>query len=143
MKRKIRHHSPPMSDDVRGGLAPQALSRQEFGRRLSSLMLAKEWNQSELGRAAGIGRDSISTYINGKTWPTPLALSKLSKALGVTPEELLPNAIAEAMEVEHPAFSVREAVGHPDRVWLTINQAVPFGVATDIMALLKTFKSAA
>ena len=34
-----------------------------FGRKLKELLSAKSWNQSDLAKATGMGRDSISTYI--------------------------------------------------------------------------------
>ena len=86
---KLAHHSLPASADTTSNLMPRELTKQEFGRRLHGLMLAKDWNQSDLGKAAGLGRDSVSTYIRGLTFPTTRALRRLADALGV-PEKPLP-----------------------------------------------------
>lgn len=135
MARKSRFASPPteLPDDA---LTPKALTRQEFGRRLTSLMLARDWNQSDLGRAAGIGRDSISNYINGKTFPTPQLLKRLAEALGVEREQLLPNSMMSAIEDEHPAVELKAAAGHPGKAWLRINRAMSFETGAKIIALI-------
>ena len=133
MPRKSRHTVEPASGV---DLTPRALTKQEFGRRLHSLMLAKGWNQSELSREAGLGRDSVSTYVNGHTFPTPKALKALSGALGVTAEELLPNGMMSAMEDEHPAIELRQATGHPGKAWLRINRAMSFPAAAKIIEII-------
>lgn len=135
MPSKQRHSSPP-SDDLRANFVPRELTKQEFGRRVQSLMLAKDWNQSDLAREAELGRDSISTYVNGRTFPTPRALRKLAKALGVEESELLPNGMMKALDDEHPAIELKQAAGHPGMAWLRINRAVPFSVAAQIIALI-------
>ena len=47
-------------------LSQKVLQKQEFGRRVYALMMEKPWTQSELARASGLGRDSISQYVRGK-----------------------------------------------------------------------------
>lgn len=126
----------PASEEARQHLTPRALTKQEFGRRLQGLMMAKDWTQSDLARASGMGRDSISKYINAISFPTPLALKKLAESLGVTKEELLPNALMQALDDEHPAVELKQAAGHPDKAWLRVNRAVPFDVAARIVALI-------
>jgi transcriptional regulator with XRE-family HTH domain len=133
---------PPMAEEVVTGLEPRELTRQEFGRRLQNLMLARGWNQAELSRQASkqgttIGRDSISTYINGHTFPTPLKLDALAKALGVPREQLLPNSMMQAMDAETPAIELKQAPGHPDKAWLRINRAMSFDAAAQIIAIIK------
>ena len=48
---------PPAMEPVTTQVTPKALTKQEFGRRLQARMLEKEWNQSDLARASGLGRD--------------------------------------------------------------------------------------
>lgn len=135
MARKSRFALPP-ADMPDGGLTPRALTKQEFGRRLFQLMMARSMSQSDLARAAEMGRDSISTYVNGKTFPTPLALKKLADALGVEQEELLPNGMMAAMEDEHPAVELRQAAGHPDKAWVRVNRSMSFATAAKIISLI-------
>jgi transcriptional regulator with XRE-family HTH domain len=136
MSRKSRSTMAPQAIETTPILTPRALTRQEFGRRLQQLMLAKSWNQSDLARAADLGRDSISTYVNGKTFPTPVALKKMADALGMEPQELLPNTMMNAMDDEHPAVELRQAAGHPGKAWLRVNRAVSFGTAAKIVELI-------
>ena len=56
---------------VKTDLTPKSLTKQEFGKRLYSLMVERGWQQSDLARAAGIGRDSVSTYMRGHSLPGP------------------------------------------------------------------------
>lgn len=135
MVRKSRFALPP-SDLPEGTLTPKALTKQEFGRRLYALMMARNMNQSDLSRAADMGRDSISTYIAGKKFPTPKSLQKLADALGVEPNELMPNGMLAAMDEEHPAVELRQASGHPDKAWLRVNRSMSFTTAAKIIAMI-------
>lgn len=146
--RTQRQSLPPSSDADVTGLEPRELTRQEFGRRLQALMLGKGWNQAELARRASaggtkLGRDSISTYINGHTFPTPLKLDALAKALGVSREQLLPNSMMQAMDAEQPAIELKQAPGHTDKAWLRINRAMSFDAAAQIIAIIKADDSKA
>lgn len=136
MAHKSRHTMPPAMEPVTTQVTPKALTKQEFGRRLQARMLEKEWNQSDLARASGLGRDSISTYINGKTFPTPLGLKRLASALMCQPDDLLPNAMMAAMDDEFPAVELKQAAGHPGKAWLRVNRALSFGTAAKIIALI-------
>jgi transcriptional regulator with XRE-family HTH domain len=146
MARSNRHFSPPGA--VPAGLAPAPIARQEFARRLHKLMRAKNWNQSDLARVAfgttedargytvARGRDSISSYLRGTTIPDPKNRDKLAKALGVSPEELLPNGLFDAMEQEEPSLEIKQVVGHPGQAWLRVNQLVTFDQALKIAGIL-------
>ncbi|CUW38827.1 protein of unknown function(Lambda repressor-like, DNA-binding domain,33-105) [Magnetospirillum sp. XM-1] len=136
-------------DEVEQQLTPEMLSRQDFARRLQRLMKARGWNQAELAKHAfgtitdrrgyetPQGKDSVSGYLAGKRMPGPKKLSLLARALGVEPEELLPNIIASAAENEHLSFSMRELAGHPGRVWVTINRLLPTSTALKIGLLIE------
>lgn len=117
-------------------LTPRALTKQEFGRRLHNMILERNWNQSDLARAAGLGRDSISTYVAGKTFPTPRALERLAEALQVDKNDLLPNAMMAAMDDEHPAVELKQASGHPGKAWLKVNRAMSFSTAAAIIDII-------
>lgn len=65
-----------------------------WGRKIERLMLDKGMSQADLSRAAGMPRNNISTYINGRSYPTPLNLHKLARALSVEPAEIaVPGAL--------------------------------------------------
>lgn len=118
------------------------MSKQEFGRRLQKLLDERNWSQSDLVRQVEgvtgnrMGRDAISTYINGRSFPTPKSLNQLCQAFGLTREELLPNSIINAHQDEHPAFEMRAAAGQPGRAWVRVNRLMSFETATEIARLL-------
>lgn len=127
--------------------ASRILSKAEFGRRLKALSAHKGWSQSDLARETGrfgkpIGRDSISTYIAGKTWPSPKAVKTLAACFDMEPEELLPNAALEAMEAE-PSIELREAAGDPSRVLLKVNRLLSLPLAAKIVAMISAEPEAA
>lgn len=136
MPRKIRTHIG-ISDAPTTTLRPKHLTKQEFGRRVYNLMVAKGWNQSELGRQADLPRDSISTYIRGKALPTGVSLDKLASALGVATEELLPNHIESAIDEDNPAFEMKVSTSAPGMAWVRVNRLVSTATAVRIADLLE------
>jgi transcriptional regulator with XRE-family HTH domain len=138
-----RSHSSHDPSSVRGSaLTPEAMSKQKFGRRLQQLLNERNWSQSDLTRrveavtGSRMGRDAVSTYINGRSLPTPKSLNQLCQAFGLTREDLLPNAIINTTPDDHPAFEMRAVAGQPDRAWVRVNRQMSFKTATDIAGLL-------
>jgi transcriptional regulator with XRE-family HTH domain len=118
-------------------LAPKYMTKREFATNLNTLMVRKGWYQSELARHAGIAKDSVSTYIRGVAFPTPRKLDALAKALGVKPEQLLPNGVIDAMVQEESTLELKMSPGSTSVAWLRINRAVSMGAAVQIMAILE------
>jgi transcriptional regulator with XRE-family HTH domain len=121
-------------DPARG--EPRALTKQEFGRRLQAVLLDKGWNQSELARRAHLGRDAISTYVRGRSFPEPASLRRIADAFGMDPAELLPNSLEAAIERDTPSLEIKEAVGHPGLAWLRVNRRVTVLQALQVMQIL-------
>ena len=137
MARKIRTHIvADTQPDIR--LAPRHMTKQEFGKRLYNLMLARGWHQSELSRRAGLPRDSISVYIRGKSLPTPTSLQALAEALSVKAEELLPNHIESAIDEDTPSMEVKVSPNAPDKAWLRVNRIVSVHTALKVMEMLES-----
>lgn len=146
MARRSHFAHAPSQDDRGAQLTPQALTKQEFGRRLQHFLDERGWSQSDLVRAVHavtpataekkMGRDAVSTYINGRSFPTPQSLNLLCKALGVSREELLPNALMNATNDEHPALELRMAAGQPGKAWVRVNRLLSFETATEIVQLI-------
>jgi len=113
------------------------LTKQEFGRRLQKLMLDRGLNQSELARRSDIGRDSVSTYIRGRSFPEPKSLNNMAKTLGLSPHELLPNTVASAIDSDNPSLEIKESTGHPGQVWMRLNRLVTSAQALKIMTILQ------
>lgn len=133
MPKKTQFHIDSLPEE---GLVPRHLTKQQFGQRLYSLMMGKGWNQSELARQSDLPRDSISTYIRGRTFPTPKSLNALAKALGVTSADLLPNAMEDALDEAAPSLEMRVSSSAPDRAWLRVNRLVTVSTATAVIELL-------
>lgn len=135
MPRTPRYHLDNMPSS---GLAPKHLTKEEFGRRLYSLFISKGWNQSELARKSGLPRDSISTYVRGRTFPTPKSLRALADALGVEPSDLLPNSLEDPMDEDFPSLEMKVSTGAPDRAWLRINRLVTLRTAAQVIELVQS-----
>lgn len=135
MPRKTRTHllTDAATPDA---LVPKHLTKQEFGKRLYRLMLGKGWHQSELARQSGLPRDSISTYIRGKSLPTPQNLEVLAACFGIKTEELLPNHTESAIDEENPAFEMKVSTSAPGTAWVRVNRLVTMTTAIKIADLL-------
>ena len=117
-------------------LSVRELRKGEFAKRLNALKNEKGWNQSDLARAADMGRDSVSQYIRGNNIPNPKNLKKLADAFAVKPEELYPNYLASAVETEIPSYNFKKMPGDDEHTWVQINQKVPNKIAGKIFKLL-------
>lgn len=118
------------------GLSPAALTLQEFSRRLYRLMLGKGWTQAELARQSGLTRDSISGYVRGNHMPTHESVKALAKALGVKPEELLPNIVQTAIDDDIPSLELKVSTSDPSKSWLRVNRLVSTKAAGEVISLL-------
>lgn len=117
-------------------LRPKHLSKQEFGKRLYKLMLGKGWNQSELSRQANISRDSVSTYMRGVSFPERPNLERLAKALGVDPDDLLPNIVEMAIDEDAPSLELKISSNDQRIAWLRINRLVSTSTSMKVIELL-------
>ena len=120
-------------------LTRKFIVKAEFGRRVWQQMIKQDMSQSELARASGLGRDSISQYVRGRNTPSPQNLNKLARALNVAPEDLLPNQAGVAAAKEIPTFQIQQ-VGDDGKVWLHVNQHVDSEQAMRVMAILNEKK---
>ncbi len=140
MVRKIRHHLDKADGGDDLNLAPRHLTKQEFGRRVYAAILSKGWNQSYTAKRAGLTRDSISNYVRGNAIPTPESLTKLATALGMEPEDLLPNYIEGAIDSDHPSIEIRVSPNQPREAWLRVDRQVSLDTALKITDLLNNDK---
>lgn len=142
MARRHHTHDVSASDGV-GDLAPPVVdthtyTRQEFGRRLYSLMLQKGWTQAELARQSGILADSVSNYVRGNIMPSPKNLLALAKVFGMRPGELLPNYTESAIEADkEPPIDLKVSSADPTKAWLRISRVVKFDTAARIIQMIR------
>jgi transcriptional regulator with XRE-family HTH domain len=92
----------------------------DFSDWLFKQMGAHKWSQSDLARASGLNRQSISDYVNRRrTNPEPEALIAISRAFGLPPEDvfraagLLPPK-PEANEITRRAEHILENYKYPE-----------------------------
>jgi transcriptional regulator with XRE-family HTH domain len=137
MARNSRFANPPAAVAPPTSMAPREIRKQEFARALQGFMLQRNMSQADLARAAGLGRDSISSYVNGRNLPKPKSAQALADALGVTVPQIYPGAVERAVDAEIPAVELRQVAGHPGKAWLRVNRAVSFSTAAKIIALLE------
>jgi transcriptional regulator with XRE-family HTH domain len=140
MVAKQRTHIPDSLSA--GSLAPKHLTKQEFAKRLYRLMLKRGWNQSELARRANLPRDSVSTYIRAKVMPTQQSAQRLAAALGVTPEDLMPNFVESAIEEDTPSLEMKVSVNAPNKAWLRVNRLVSLATAARVIDLIEAENAA-
>lgn len=114
--------------------------KQSFADTLRVLMAEKGWNQSELARRAGTGRDNISRYLNGKQVPTPIHLKRLADAFGVSPSALYPGAVNDVAESGEFSVELKLLRSDPTRAWVRIDQVMPTEIALQIVALANQAK---
>jgi transcriptional regulator with XRE-family HTH domain len=119
---------------------------REFSRRLHAFMREKKLSQSELAANAfgcktdyrGVliprKRDQVSAYVTGKRLPNQDNLLALAKALGIDPEDLLPDATKAP--VDRSQSPVQFTLDADGKVRLRIDQLVDQQTAAQVMALL-------
>lgn len=139
MARKTRAHIvSDVQPELPGAeMAPRHLTKQEFGRRLHHMLLERGWRQSELARRAGIQRDSVSVYVRGRSFPTPLNLQKMAKALGLRPEDILPNQLESAIAEDEPDFELKVSPGDAKQAWVRLNRLMSLETAVQIATLVQ------
>jgi transcriptional regulator with XRE-family HTH domain len=93
--------------------------KRDFGKLLYRLMVAKGWNQSQLaaetfgqtedgrGYKVARGRDLISKYLRGVTFPDNKTLAKLAKALDIEPSDLLPPSLKVKFSANEEEYHVK------------------------------------
>jgi len=100
-------------------------------------MLKKNWRQPDLARASGLGRDSISQYVNGKTLADSASMQKLADALGIDVREVRPPSFMRAnIEEETHGIRMTQTVGDPSKTWVYINRPVSAVLAAKINLML-------
>lgn len=117
-------------------LSPREVRRVGFAKNLSALILDANISQSDLARMTGLGRDSISGYVLGKSVPSPENAERIARALGVPLSKLQPATARVVMEPGKPFLHV-ETGGSSETAWLQINQRVSIRTALKIAEMIK------
>ncbi|MGE0736064.1 MAG: helix-turn-helix domain-containing protein [Alphaproteobacteria bacterium] len=119
------------------------LQREEFSRRLAVAMREKGWSQSELARRATaympagqtLEKYSVNIYIKGKSFPEPIRLDAICKALGVKHEDLVPGS--EGIGRSGIGGKSLEAIDAGDgMMWLIVHKRLPLPVVLQVLRLI-------
>lgn len=111
-------------------------AKTDFGRRLHKAMIKKGWRQSDLARHSGIGKDSVSNYVNGRTVPTQQNIEKLAQVVGVSPNDLWPGYDG-SMEGRRNVISFRVDPEDSAFAFVVIDSRLPVDLALKILGLAK------
>lgn len=110
-----------------------------FGARIQRLMDDRGWNQSELSRRSGVGRDMISGYVRGMHRPNPPHAKSIAEAFGIPVADLFPKSSDPGPEIvaarEAPPLEMRTVA--PGRVMLHVNLELPLAVAVQVLGLVQ------
>ena len=109
--------------------------REELARKLRLALHAREWNQSDLARAANLPRELISTYVRGTSFPTSRSLRRLADALQMKIEDLAPQAPGLFQWEPPPTMEITGLANGMARIM--VNTVVPIGVALEIGRLIE------
>jgi hypothetical protein len=122
MVKKKDHYlnTPP---DPKIDRAPRHVVRREFAKRLSGLLRAKRWNQSDLARAmygettesrtgkrVARGRDNVSGWIRGEVLPSDREMANLCHALEVDRGELVPYELVPNVDKDFGPFEAKQRI---------------------------------
>jgi transcriptional regulator with XRE-family HTH domain len=111
------------------------LVKSEFAKRLYHHITSKGWTQSEFARNCEIPRDAISTYVRGRSMPSPTNLERMAGVLGLRPEDLMPNYYEAAQSKQEPTIELRDSPNEEGYMWLKLNMRLPKKVAIQIFML--------
>lgn len=133
-----------MDDNLSSGSSgprPSQLVKTEYARRLKKHLDRKNMRQSDLARLADLNRDVISTACRARSLPDPVNRAKIARALGVAPEELLPNDMQGDTNMAEPPYSLRAYGTDGKLAWLTVNRLVEAKTGSAVIALLNEDKA--
>ena len=124
-----------------GGTGMEDVKRT-FARNLQAAMDAKGMNQSDLARVVfpqssgpgADGRGNIGAYLAMTSLPTRATLQRIAKALGTTPEALMPASGLPALE--QPEVNIEFA--GKNRARLKINAVVTTSIALKVAELIES-----
>lgn len=84
--------------------------RPSLGGRISELLDAKRWNQTQLAREMGTSQQHVSDWVRNKVRPNTNNLAKLADVLGVPREELMDLALVASEEAAAQAARERDRI---------------------------------
>lgn len=123
----------------------------EMGRKLRTLLDARDWSQADLMRASQVqmpvdpmtgkpgrmGADNISNMINGKRRPTRVFVKAVAAALGVDEQAFMPDFLNSLRNPSADAPPLLQAVPGEDGLYhVVIDRKLPLAAALRVIAAL-------
>lgn len=108
------------------------LVKEEFAKRLYDAIMSRGWTQSEFARHCDLNRDAISTYVRGRSMPSPQSLESMARVLNMRPEDLLPNYYEAGQAAVEPTMELRDVPNEDGYMWLRLNMRLPKKVAIEL-----------
>jgi transcriptional regulator with XRE-family HTH domain len=120
-------------------------TREEWGRHLHRMMKNRGMSQGELadkafGRDADdkiVGRDRISKYLVGKSFPENATIALLCKAFDCLPEDLLPLSVMNAIETLNTKAFILEVFPTTGMCRVEFSGMYPHKIIVKLMAVLE------
>jgi transcriptional regulator with XRE-family HTH domain len=118
--------------------------KAQFGKKLRRAILERGWSQSEFARRCGLPRDSVSTYILGKTLPTAKSAKAMADVLGLQIDDFLsqPDIPAVSTTVK-PSLDIQTLPGSPARARIQLDRVVRLSAALKIAEIIELDDEAA
>lgn len=111
----------------------------EFGENLKQIRKLKGISRSDLAKSSGISYVQLSKYEEGKSNPNLDSIVKMSKALAVSPKDLMPDNAREQMSKD-----IQFLISNYDRFQLDsefmrmIQSSIRFRIRPDVLNQLVT-----
>jgi transcriptional regulator with XRE-family HTH domain len=133
MPRYVTQPKPqPAKEQEALNLGNREALKSQFARKLYEAIMSRGWTQSDFARHCGLNRDAISTYVRGKSVPSPQSLERMAEALNMRPEDLMPNYYEAAHAKADATMELRDVPNEEGYMWLKLNMRLPKKVAINI-----------
>lgn len=107
---------------------------ETLGQKLRTLLAARGWTQTDLVRASGVDKNTLSGLINGKSQPRAATLGRLEAALGLSPGDLAGPGEDRPFRLGHSALD------GPDRLQVELANAADAEVTSELSYRLESLR---
>jgi transcriptional regulator with XRE-family HTH domain len=153
-KRAVQHNGNGATLEVGKGQSRRITNdaRALFGKTLNDLMMKQGVSQSDLARhcfgtteekgfEVANGRDRISKYLRGKSFPEAATLAKIAEKLECEVADLLPEAVRNALAGEPSQIIQYEMNVRTGRYRVKMNDEFDEAFLQDLTAIVAKFRT--
>lgn len=109
------------------------VARASQGRIIQAELRKKGWTQSDLARATGLPRYTISRAVRGENVLSAKLVEKLAKAFGISPDDIVRGS--DRSSLDDMPTGVHTTHLSNGEYWIRMNMTVPQGINLAIEAL--------